>query len=84
MSKPIVPVNCFFQGCYNPEYEKEIGKCKKKCFRYNQICPTERAELDALLREIVGSVGKEVYVTPPSKNRKAKYKRRLFYETADK
>lgn len=65
MSKPVVPVNCFFQGCYNPEYEKEIEKCKKKCFRYNQICPTERAKLDVLLRDIIASVGKEVYVTPP-------------------
>ena len=31
-----VPVNCFFQGCYNPEYEREICKCKDKCFKYNQ------------------------------------------------
>lgn len=39
--KPVVPLNCYFQGCYNPEYEAEIKKCKEKCFQYNQLCPND-------------------------------------------
>ncbi len=23
--RPIVPINCFFQGCYNPAYEVAVG-----------------------------------------------------------
>ena len=34
-TKPTVPVNCLFQGCYNPEFEAEIRKCKDKCYKYN-------------------------------------------------
>lgn len=26
--KPIVPINCFFKGSYNPTFEEEISKCK--------------------------------------------------------
>lgn len=26
--KAKVPLNCLFQGCYNPELEAEIRKCK--------------------------------------------------------
>lgn len=33
MSKPVVPTGCFFQGCYNPEYEAEIRKGKDLCWR---------------------------------------------------
>lgn len=65
MSKPIVPVDCFFQGCYNLAFEAEIAKCKEKCHRYNQICPSDRETLEPLLREIIGTVGKAPYVTPP-------------------
>lgn len=65
MSKPIVPTYCYFQGCYNPEYEKEIEKCKKKCHRYNQLCPTDRAAQREILEDLIGSLGKEVIITPP-------------------
>ena len=41
-AKPVVPVNCLFQGCYNPEYEAEIRKCKDKCHAYNQLNPNDR------------------------------------------
>ncbi len=63
--RPTVPVNCFFQGCYNPEYEAEIRKCKDKCYKYNQINPNDRENLDKLLSEILGKMGKETVVTPP-------------------
>jgi len=33
MAKPIVPTYCFFKGSYNPEFEKEIAKCKDICFK---------------------------------------------------
>ncbi len=26
--KPKVPLDCLFQGCYNPAFEAEIQKCK--------------------------------------------------------
>lgn len=65
MSRPTVPTNCFFQGCYNPQFEKEIEKCKKKCHEYNQLCPTDREAQQEILRELIGSLGNEVIVTPP-------------------
>ena len=60
-----VPVNCFFQGCYNPEYEREISKCKDKCFRYNQLNPNDREKQRKLLAEILGKAGKNAIITPP-------------------
>ena len=63
--KPVVPVNCLFQGCYNPAYEAEIAKGKELCHRYNQLSPNAREELGALLRRLLGRVGKDAYITPP-------------------
>ena len=40
--KERVPINCLFQGCYNPELEKEIRKCKEKCYKYNQLNPNDQ------------------------------------------
>lgn len=37
MQRPQVPINCFFQGCYNPQFEKEIKKCKDICWQYNKL-----------------------------------------------
>lgn len=64
-NKPIVPINCFFQGCYNPAFEAEIEKCKKKCFKYNQLCPTDSENLQKMLPEILGKMGENVIITPP-------------------
>ena len=63
--KPVVPVNCLFQGCYNPAYEAEIAKGKELCHRYNQLSPNAREELGALLRRLLGRAGKDAYITPP-------------------
>lgn len=63
--RPNIPVNCFFQGCYNPEFEKEIEKCKNKCFRYNKLNPCDREAQGEMLKDILGKMGKEVIVTPP-------------------
>ena len=60
-----VPINCFFQGCYNPEYEREISKCKDKCFKYNQLNPNDRENQRKLLAEILGKAGKNAIITPP-------------------
>ncbi|MFQ7700977.1 MAG: maltose acetyltransferase domain-containing protein [Christensenellaceae bacterium] len=60
-----VPVNCFFQGCYNPEYERKISKCKDKCFKYNQLNPNDRENQRKLLAEILGKAGKNAIITPP-------------------
>lgn len=63
--KPIVPINCFFQGCYNPVYEEEIRKGKEKCFKYNQLCPNDREAQQTILQELLGKMGRETVITPP-------------------
>ena len=63
--KPIVPINCFFQGCYNPAYEKEIYKGKEKCYKYNQLCPNDRDAQLEILKQLLGGMGKDIYITPP-------------------
>ncbi len=64
-NKPTVPINCFFQGCYNPEYEAEISKCKDKCYQYNQLNPNDTEFQQKLLAEILGKMGSNVMITPP-------------------
>ena len=63
--KPIVPINCFFQGCYNPAYEAEIRKGKEKCHRYNQLSPNDFEAQAEILRELLGSMGENTVITPP-------------------
>lgn len=65
MHKANVPINCFFQGCYNDEFEKEIKKCKDKCYKYNQLNPNDRETQAEMLKDILGEMGKEVIITPP-------------------
>ncbi len=60
-----VPINCFFQGCYNLQFETEIKKCKDKCFEYNKLNPNDRVTQAKMLANILGSIGKEVLITPP-------------------
>ena len=63
--KPVVPINCFFQGCYNPAYEEEIRKGKEKCYRYNQLQIYDREAQREILRELLGGMGSEAIITPP-------------------
>lgn len=63
--KPVVPINCFFQGCYNTEFEKEISKCKSVCYKYNQLSPNDRDEQQKILKELLGKMGENVIITPP-------------------
>ena len=63
--RPVVPVNCFFQGCYNPAFEAEIAKCKDKCYRFNQLHPNDREGQMALLREILGKMEEDTVITAP-------------------
>lgn len=63
--KPIVPINCFFQGCYNPAYEEEIKKGKDKCFAYNKLNPNDRAAQEKILHELLGGMGSDTIITPP-------------------
>jgi len=60
-----IPINCFFQGSYNPKYEEEVEKCKNKCYEYNMLRPYDREAQRAMLKNILGKMGKEVIVTPP-------------------
>lgn len=64
-NKPIVPINCFFQGCYNPEFEAEIKKGKDKCYKYNQLNPNDRDEQNKILSDLLGKMGENVIITPP-------------------
>ena len=64
-NRPTVPTYCFFQGCYNPAYEEEIRKGKDKCYRFNQLNPNDREAQTAILRELLGGMGREVVITPP-------------------
>lgn len=63
--KPVVPINCYFQGCYNPQFEKEIEKCKEICYRYNQLSPYDRQAQREILANLIGKMGKDVIITPP-------------------
>lgn len=63
--RPHIPTNCYFQGCYNPELEQEIKKCKEKCFRYYQLSPVDLDAQRNMLAEILGEMGDHVIITPP-------------------
>ncbi len=62
---PVVPVNCLFQGCYNPEYEKKIREGKDLCFQYNKLHPNDFEAQNRILQKLLGSMGKETTITPP-------------------
>lgn len=63
--KPRVPINQLFQGCYNPEFEIEIKKCKDKCYKYNQLNPYDRENQNIILADLLGKMGSETMITPP-------------------
>lgn len=63
--KPEIPINCFFQGCYNPAFEAEIKKGKDKCYKYNQLNPNDREEQQKILSQLLGHMGENVIITPP-------------------
>lgn len=65
MSRAVIPTNCFFQGCYNPEFETEIAKCKDKCYRYNQLNPNDKAAQTEILKSLLGKTGKDTTFVPP-------------------
>ncbi|HBN83181.1 MAG TPA: maltose acetyltransferase [Clostridiales bacterium] len=62
---PVVPTDCYFQGCYNPEFAIEIAKGKEKCHKYNQLSPNDVEKQREILLDLIGSIGKNVVVTPP-------------------
>lgn len=63
--RPAVPINCLFQGCYNPAYEAMIRKGKDLCFQYNQLNPNDRDAQQKILEKLLGKMGREVIITPP-------------------
>lgn len=64
-TKPEVPVNCLFQGCYNPALEEEIRRAKDKCYRYNQLHPNDCEAQREILAALLGGMGKEAVIMPP-------------------
>ncbi len=63
--KPVVPLNCFFKGSYEPAYEAEIAKCKAVCHRYNRLPPRAEGKRQKLLRRLLGRMGRQVTFVPP-------------------
>lgn len=63
--RPEVPINCYFQGSYNPLFDAVIEKAKALCFQYNQLSPNEKDAQRVILNKLLGKMGKEVIVTPP-------------------
>ncbi len=63
--RPVVPLNCFFKGSYNPVYEAEIRKGKEKCYRYNALSPNDTEEQREILSSLLGKMGEEVIIVPP-------------------
>ena len=43
--RPVVPTYCFFQGCYDPDYEREIAKGKALCYEFNRLHPNDRKRI---------------------------------------
>lgn len=64
-NKPIVPTYCYFQACYNPEFEKKIKKAKELCYKYNQLCPNDTEKQHEILITLLGKMGKNTMITPP-------------------
>lgn len=65
MSKPVVPINSFFQGCYNEVFEEEIRKGKDQCFEYNKLNPNDVEAQHRILKGLLGHMGSKVIITPP-------------------
>ena len=63
--RPEVPLNCYFQGSYNPLFDAVIEKAKALCFEYNQLSPNEKDAQRVILNKLLGKMGKEVIGTPP-------------------
>ena len=65
LERPFVPLNCFFKGSYNPNYENVIRESKEKCYRYNQLSPNDNKQQQEILRTLLGKMGNEVMFVPP-------------------
>ena len=65
MERPMIPLNCFFKGSYNPAYYRDIRRAKDKCWQYNNLHPNDDEGHDKILRELFGKAGKEMTVVPP-------------------
>ena len=63
--KPQVPEYCLFRGCYNPDYERETAKCKKKCSAYNKLAPGAKKRRKKILRSLLGKTGELFEIMPP-------------------
>ena len=62
--RPVVPTYCFFQGCYDPDYEREIAKGKALCYEFNRLHPNDRAGQTEVLSRLLGRMGKDAIFTP--------------------
>lgn len=77
--KPLVPTYCYFQGCYNPDYEEEIRKGNELCHRCNALSPNDREAQAEILASLLGHVGRETYITPLLVRLRISYPRRGLF-----
>lgn len=54
-----------YDANYNEELLNERARCKKMCYRYNQLCPSQIAEREALLRDLLGKTGARFNIEQP-------------------
>lgn len=64
-TKPNVPVNRFFKGSYNPEYENVIRRTQKLCRKYNRLNPTDTKAQQKTIAKLLGRSDKDTVITPP-------------------
>lgn len=54
---------------YDPNHDMEIGcevgKCKDKCFEYNQLKVSDFEKRDMLIREIIGKTNEDILIFSP-------------------
>lgn len=56
----------WYEALGDAELIQELHQCEDLCFAYNNILPSKAAELDELIRRILGKSGKNINVHSPS------------------
>lgn len=55
----------WYEALGDAELIQELHQCEDLCFAYNNILPSKAAELDELIRRILGKSGKNINVHSP-------------------
>ncbi len=60
-----IPIGKYFKACGNETLSSEIAKCKKKCFAYNSLDPTDTKSAEKILSSLLGKMGKNTVICQP-------------------